>query len=126
MTKDCPFCNFDPAKVWIQNEHAIDFNDSFPVSQGHTLIIPKKHVPSLFGLFEEVQKSLWTLVADVRNHLIEELNPDAFNIGVNDGEAAGQTVQHAHIHVIPRYNGDVSDPRGGIRWVIPEKADYWH
>ena len=65
------------------------------------------------------------LVSDVRQHLAEQLNPNGFNIGVNDGVAAGQTVMHAHIHVIPRWKSDVPDPRGGVRWVIPEKARYW-
>ena len=65
------------------------------------------------------------LVASVREQLQQEFKPDAFNIGVNDGTAAGQTVLHAHVHVIPRYAGDVPDPRGGVRWIIPEKADYW-
>ena len=122
---DCPFCNLDPAKVWLQNEHAIAFKDSFPVSEGHTLVVPKRHATSLFDLPAEVQQSVWALVTEVRNHLADELNPDAFNVGINDGEAAGQTVPHAHIHVIPRYSGDVPDPRGGIRWIIPEKAVYW-
>ena len=123
MIKDCPFCKME--KSWLQNEHALAFKDSFPISEGHTLVIPKQHVKSMFDLPAEVQQSLWTLVADVRNHLSDELSPDAFNIGVNDGGAAGQTVSHAHIHVIPRYNGDVLDPRGGVRWIIPEKAVYW-
>ena len=121
----CPFCNLDPAKVWLQNETAIAFRDSFPVSEGHALVVPKQHVTSLFDLPAEVQQSVWALVAEVRNRLADKLSPDAFNVGINDGEAAGQTVPHAHVHVIPRYDGDVPDPRGGIRWTIPEKAVYW-
>ena len=68
---------------------------------------------------------MWDLVSQVRARLVEDLQPDAFTIGVNDGVAAGQTVPHAHVHVIPRWGGDVPDPRGGVRWVIPGKADYW-
>ena len=122
---DCPFCDPDPVKVWLRNGHAIAFKDSFPVSEGHTLVVPKQHVTSLFDLPAEVRQSVWALVAEVRSRLADELNPEAFNVGINDGEAAGQTVPHAHVHVIPRYSGDVPDPRGGIRWVISEKAVYW-
>lgn len=68
---------------------------------------------------------MWKLVAEVRSRLTDDLQPDGFNIGLNDGEAAGQTVMHAHIHVIPRWKGDVPDPRGGVRWIIPDKARYW-
>ena len=88
-------------------------------------MIPRKHVVSLFELSTAEQADLWMLVASVREQLQQEFNPDGFNIGVNDGTAAGQTVLHAHVHVIPRYAGDVPDPRGGVRWIIPEKADYW-
>ena len=123
---DCPFCNFGEIEVLYQNEHAIAFRDRFPVSKGHTLIVPKQHVVSLFNLSSEVQQSIWAFVAEIRHHISVELHPDSFNIGINDGWAAGQTVPHAHIHVIPRYKGDVPDPKGGIRWVIPKKADYWH
>lgn len=79
----------------------------------------------LYALEPEVQASLWALVAEVRTRLSDELQPDGFNMGLNDGEAAGQTVMHAHIHVIPRSQGDVPDPRGGVRWIIPDKARYW-
>jgi diadenosine tetraphosphate (Ap4A) HIT family hydrolase len=82
-------------------------------------------VAALFDLPAEEQLSLWSQVAVVRQLLIEQYNPDGFNVGVNEGLAAGQTVPHAHIHVIPRRHGDVADPRGGVRWVIPAKAQYW-
>jgi len=121
----CPFCELDPEKVWCQSEHGRAIWDGFPISKGHTLIIPRFHVSSLFDLEPEFQASLWALVAEVRTRLTDELQPDGFNIGLNDGEAAGQTVMHAHIHVIPRWNGDVPDPRGGVRWIIPDKARYW-
>lgn len=88
-------------------------------------MIPLKHVASLFELSATEQADLWQLVAAVREQLQREFNPDGFNVGLNDGTAAGQTVMHAHIHVVPRYVGDVADPRGGVRWIIPEKADYW-
>ena len=121
----CPFCRWDKSQIVLANRVGIAFRDAYPLSRGHTLVVPRDHVSSLFDLPVEVQTSLWELVADVRGRLQEALGPDGFNIGVNDGWAAGQTVSHVHIHVIPRYTGDVADPRGGIRWVIPEKARYW-
>jgi len=87
--------------------------------------VPRRHVASLFDLSEAEQTDLWKLVALVRARLLAELKPDGFTIGVNDGVAAGQTVMHAHVHVIPRRQGDVADPRGGVRWVVPTKAAYW-
>jgi diadenosine tetraphosphate (Ap4A) HIT family hydrolase len=89
------------------------------------LVVPKRHVASLFDLPDEEQVALWRLVALIRTRLVTELRPDGFTVGVNDGPAAGQTVPHAHVHVIPRRAGDVADPRGGVRWVIPAKAQYW-
>ncbi len=99
--------------------------DGFPVAEGHSLVVPKRHVASPFDLPDEEQAALWHLVALVRTGLMEWLKPDGFNVGVNDGLAAGQTVMHAHIHIIPRRRGDVPDPRGGVRWVVPSKAVYW-
>lgn len=121
----CPFCNPKPENLWFEDEHGRVIRDGFPISKGHTLIVPKVHIPSFHDLENEIQAALWKLVADVRHRLAEELQPDGFNIGLNDGEAAGQTVMHAHIHVIPRWSDDVADPRGGVRWIIPEKARYW-
>ena len=99
--------------------------DGFPISEGHTLVIPKRHVELLFDLPEDDLAKVWALVAKVRQVLKKKYKPDGFNIGVNEGRAAGQTVSHAHVHIIPRRAGDVPDPRGGIRWVIPGKAKYW-
>lgn len=123
MTNFCPFCV--SATVIASAPSALILHDAFPLAHGHTLVVPRRHVASLFELSAEVQAELWQLVAQVRSALVEQLHPDGFTIGVNDGEAAGQTVPHAHIHVIPRYVDDVPDPRGGIRWVLPEKAAYW-
>lgn len=121
----CPFCHPQPDHLWFETELGRAIRDGFPISKGHTLIVPKVHIPSFHNLGPEIQAALWKLVAEVRNRLAEELQPDGFNIGLNDGEAAGQTVMHAHIHVIPRWSGNVADPRGGVRWIIPEKARYW-
>ena len=125
MRVDCPFCKIPPERIWLATEHALAFPDSFPISPGHTLVIPVRHIASVFDLSEAEQGALWALVAKVRAAIHERLRPDGFNIGLNDGTAAGQTIAHAHIHIIPRRKGDVPDPRGGIRWIIPEKAPYW-
>lgn len=128
MNTGCPFCNcsVDPARHLVpSNEIALVLLDAFPVSPGHTLVIPRKHVESLFELTSAEQSQIWGLVADARQYLSEKYHPDGFNIGLNEGSAAGQTISHAHLHIIPRYKGDVADPRGGVRWLIPEKAAYW-
>lgn len=122
---DCPFCRLEKNRIRLESEFAVAFLDGFPVTQGHTLVIPKRHVASLFDLNEKEQAEIWKLVAEVRAMLATELHPDGFNIGLNDGTSAGQTVMHAHVHVIPRRHGDVADPRGGVRWIIPDKAAYW-
>ena len=97
------------------NDFAIAFPDGFPVSDGHTLIVPRRHLSSLWDLSAGELQAIWDLVSEVRALLSSKHSPDGFNIGVNDGEAAGQTIDHAHLHIIPRYTGDVPDPRGGIR-----------
>lgn len=125
MSPTCPFCKLDAARIYLENDTAIALPDAFPVALGHTLVVPKLHVASLFELSDEEQAAIWRLVAAVRAKLVNDLNPDGFNIGINDGAAAGQTVMHAHIHIIPRRKGDSADPRGGIRWIKPEKAKYW-
>lgn len=99
--------------------------DAYPVSDGHTLIIPKRHIVSLFDATADEVKALFSLMKTVRQKLLQIYVPDGFNIGVNDGQAAGQTVMHLHIHLIPRYQGDTQEPRGGIRWLMPAKACYW-
>jgi diadenosine tetraphosphate (Ap4A) HIT family hydrolase len=122
---NCPFCTIPKSQIIISNPVAIAFRDGFPVSDGHTLVVPRIHVESLFDLSLKDQALVWALVAEVREVLKKEYQPSGFNIGINDGAAAGQTVGHTHVHIIPRYAGDVKDPRGGIRWVFPDKAKYW-
>lgn len=110
---------------WVnENRCAAALRDEFPVSPGHTLIIPKRVVSSLFDLSDEEMLDCWHLLNVERTRLETEFSPDGFNIGVNIGNAAGQTVPHAHIHLIPRYDGDTPSPRGGVRGVIPGKANY--
>lgn len=120
-----PSARVEPARIWFETEHAIAFADAFPVADGHTLVVPRKHVATIYELTMPEQKAIWELVAEVRQRLLTGLKPDGFNIGFNDGLAAGQTVEHAHVHIIPRSKGDVPDPGGGIRWVIAENAPYW-
>lgn len=126
MPTTCPFCGPDTAQSVLENELGYALWDAFPVTEGHTLVIPRQHVVSLFDLSAAQQAALWQLAAEVRAKLIAMFHPAGFNIGVNDGRAAGQTVMHAHIHVIPRYAGDAADPRGGVRRIIASKARYWY
>ncbi|HEY3352047.1 MAG TPA: HIT family protein [Polyangia bacterium] len=104
---------------------AVAILDGFPVNPGHTLIIPRRHVPGWFELSDDEQAAVWRLVPEIARLLEERHHPAGFNIGINCGRAAGQTVDHVHLHVIPRFTGDVDDPRGGVRWVIPARARYW-
>ena len=121
----CPFCNIDESRILLKNDFAVALNDGFPVAEGHALVVPQRHVRSLFDLPDAELANVWKLVSHVRRKLLDDLKADGVNVGVNDGIAAGQTVMHAHVHLIPRRIGDTADPRGGIRWIIPEKARYW-
>lgn len=121
----CPFCALSPERLVFSDDLAVVIRDGFPVSPGHTLIIPRRHVGSFFAVSAAERASLLSLLDRAQARLAAELSPAGFNIGINDGAAAGQTVPHLHIHLIPRFAGDVSDPRGGVRWVIPALADYW-
>ena len=123
--KNCPFCSPQPSSIWLESTGAVALWDGFPISEGHTLVVPRSHVATVFDLPASELASVWEFVARVRDELAKRFGVEAFNIGLNDGQLAGQTVPHAHIHVIPRRKGDVPDPRGGIRWVIPQQADYW-
>ena len=121
----CPFCTLPPERIIHKSQHGVIIRDGFPISPGHTLIIPRRHVDSFFNLIAEEKLDLLGLLEIAKAGVDEEFIPDSFNIGINDGPAAGQTIPHLHIHLIPRYTADVSDPRGGVRWLIPAKADYW-
>lgn len=121
---DCPFCT-DEACLF-GNDLAYVKWDLYPVSPGHVLIIPRRHITSWFDLTPEEHAAVSELIGLARRHLDATYSPAGYNIGVNCGEAAGQTVMHAHLHLIPRYVGDVPNPRGGIRAVIRAKQDYPH
>jgi len=123
---ECQFCaKVDEKDFRWENDHAVAFADRYPVGPGHTLVVPRVHQSDLFRLDPIVRAEVWALVDDVHRDLLKDLGADGFNVGLNEGTAAGRTVDHAHVHVIPRFNGDMPDPRGGIRWVLPENADYW-
>ena len=121
----CPFCTLPPERILFENLEGKVIRDGFPVSPGHTLIISRRHVGSFFDLSEAERDSLLSLLDEAKRRLDKELKPDGYNVGINDGSAAGQTIAHLHIHLIARFHGDREDPRGGVRWIIPEKADYW-
>ena len=122
----CAFCSrLAGGELIAQNDLAAAFLDAFPLSPGHCLVVPRRHEPDFLALTPKEQTAAWALVASVRQHIETSRIPDGYNIGINVGEAAGQTVAHAHLHVIPRYHGDVADARGGIRWIIPARARYW-
>ena len=120
---DCIFCRHDRS-ILVQTKLSFAFLDSFPVSNGHALVIPKRHVVSIWEMTTEEYTDAFNLVRQVRDVLQKKFEPQGFNIGVNCGEAAGQSVFHAHIHVIPRYAGDAPNPRGGVRNIIPGKGSY--
>ncbi|AFM39403.1 HIT family hydrolase, diadenosine tetraphosphate hydrolase [Desulfosporosinus acidiphilus SJ4] len=121
---DCMFCTFSEKDILAQNELACAIFDKFPVNEGHVLIVPKRHSASLFELTEDEVIGIWELAEEVKEILEDRFHPDGYNIGVNVGAAAGQTIFHMHVHVIPRYNGDVSDPRGGIRKIKKSLVPY--
>lgn len=123
----CIFCDKDNPKqntIITENDYAYARWDNFPASPGHAEVVPVRHVESFFDLTNEELEAMYDLTKATRRIIEDRYHPDAFNIGVNDGEAAGRTVHHLHIHLLPRYAGDVPNPRGGIRHIIPGQGDY--
>ena len=122
---NCPFCNPDvDRELIVESATAYAIYDKFPVNDGHALIIPKKHCADYFDLTFKEQAACVFMLNKVKEIVSKKFKPDGFNIGINVGEKAGQTVNHVHIHLIPRYTGDVKDSRGGVRGVIPNKQKY--
>jgi diadenosine tetraphosphate (Ap4A) HIT family hydrolase len=121
----CPFCAPDASRIVGETPLAFALRDAFPVAPGHTLIVPRRHIGSFFDATDEERAAMLDLLGRMKAALDREHSPAGYNIGINDGPAAGQTIPHLHIHLIPRYVGDQPDPRGGVRWIFPEKADYW-
>ena len=121
--KACIFC--EPRReILAHNDAAIAVFDSYPVSPGHALVLPRRHVVTIWDLEPAEYDQCFRLVRELYPILAERFKPDGFNVGANCGEAAGQSVWHAHIHVIPRYTGDTPNPKGGVRHVIPLKSNY--
>jgi len=125
-SSECPFCvrASTGEGLLASNGLAVAFADGFPVSPGHSLVVPRRHVSDYFELTPEELAAVWALAGEVKVALDRERSPAGYNVGMNVGPAAGQTVWHAHVHLIPRFTGDVEDPRGGVRWVIRAKAAY--
>lgn len=129
MGKKCFFCDIQKTndnKLIINNKDFFCRYDDFPVNPGHCEIISKKHIVSFFDLSPYQVSSLYDLIVKTKIILDKKFNPDGYNIGINEGEAAGRTQHHLHIHIIPRYRGDAENPRGGVRKIIAEKADYYN
>ncbi len=120
----CPFCPPPAERIFYEGEKIYAFWDGFPVNEGHALIVPKRHVALWFDADPDEQSEILAGLQIVRKEILARHNPDGFNIGINVGAAAGQTVFHLHMHVIPRYRGDVGDPRGGVRGVVPGRQKY--
>ncbi|MBI5362409.1 MAG: HIT family protein [Planctomycetes bacterium] len=126
MADDCPFCSrIALGEIGSATRLSAAFPDAFPLAEGHTLVVSRRCVASYFDLDADEQRDLWELVARVRASLSDSLDCDGWNVGINDGVSAGQTVAHVHVHLIPRRRNDVPDPRGGVRWVLPARAAWW-
>ena len=121
---DCIFCNIPQDELIAENDLCFAIYDDFPVSKGHVLIIPKRHVADYFSLTEDEVMAIQIILREIKTKLDADLSPDGYNVGINVNEAAGQTVFHVHVHLIPRFKGDVENPRGGVRGVIPDKQKY--
>ncbi|MCK1417627.1 DUF3427 domain-containing protein [Bradyrhizobium sp. CW4] len=121
---NCPFCSVDPGRIAFATDLVIAIWDAFPVSPGHLLIIPRSHAAVWSELSPTEQAAIWSAVERGKSIASERFRPDGFNVGFNEGQAGGQTVFHFHLHIIPRYSNDIADPRGGIRHVLPHKANY--
>jgi diadenosine tetraphosphate (Ap4A) HIT family hydrolase len=122
----CPFCERIGRRDFnAERGRVVAFPDAHPLTPGHTLVVPRRHVSRLQDLEPDELTDLWLLGVAVCRDFEQEIGARDFNLGINAGRAAGQTIEHLHLHVIPRREGDVEDPRGGIRWVIPRRAEYW-
>ena len=124
--KECPFCCTDiRTRILAENSLCYLIEDKYPVTDGHSLVIPRRHVVDYFGMTPAEQVAANVLLLQRKEELEQsDSSIDGFNIGMNSGSAAGQTIFHGHIHLIPRRSGDIEDPTGGVRFVIPEKANY--
>ncbi|MCK4864488.1 MAG: HIT family protein [Gammaproteobacteria bacterium] len=124
MSDECIFCTFRDERFIGECEHTLTFIDTYPATPGHTLVVTKRHFASFFEATEDELLAIGKAIQKAKVILDKEFSPDGYNIGINVGEAAGQSVHHLHVHVMPRYKGDVEDPRGGVRWILKNKANY--
>ncbi|KPV41530.1 HIT family hydrolase [Thiohalorhabdus denitrificans] len=125
MSGNCPFCELAEDRVLWSDDEVRVVADGFPVTPGHMLVITRRHVGSYFQTTDTERASIAEALDAAKRLVEQDFLPDGFNIGINDGPAAGQTVPHLHVHLMPRYAGDAEDPRGGVRWVRSETARYW-
>jgi diadenosine tetraphosphate (Ap4A) HIT family hydrolase len=123
MKHKCPFCKTDE-DILFSNSLVFALFDNYPVSKGHILLITKRHFDNYFDATEDELKAIEDILKQAKEFIDNKFNPDGYNIGINCGEVAGQSVMHLHIHLIPRYKGDMDNPLGGVRGVIPEKQKY--
>jgi ATP adenylyltransferase len=122
---DCLFCEIDKTRIISENDLAYAIRDGFPVTEYHTLIIPKRHAETYFDMTSDEKRACDELLHLIKNEILsDDKGVTGFNIGMNAGASAGQTIFHSHIHLIPRRDGDVEQPRGGVRGVIPNKQKY--
>jgi diadenosine tetraphosphate (Ap4A) HIT family hydrolase len=121
---DCPFCRLPAERILAANADALAIDDAFPASPGHMLILPRRHVGTFFELTTDEVMAIYELLCTTKKRLDEALKPGGYNIGVNVGTTAGQTICHVHVHLIPRYPGDVTDVVGGVRNIIPGRGRY--
>ena len=121
LIKESPFLE---KEIILENESSFSISDGFAISKGHTLVIPRREVSSIFDLNDKEYFDCFSLVKEIKNKILKEYSPDGFNIGINDGFYAGQTIQHAHIHIIPRYKDDIDNPRGGVRNILIDNTGY--
>jgi diadenosine tetraphosphate (Ap4A) HIT family hydrolase len=121
---NCPFCELSKDEIILENDQCFVRLDSYPVNQGHLLIIPFRHFSNYFDSTPDEIQSILDLINKAKVYLDQKYKPDGYNIGINVNQCAGQTVMHLHVHIIPRYEGDMENPQGGVRGVIPEKRVY--
>lgn len=124
MKKECIFCDYNEKERIAENALAFAIYDNFPVNKGHTLIIPKRHFSSFFEATEEEVLAIYNLIHKAKEIIDKKYNPTGYNVGINIGEDAGQTIMHLHLHIIPRYKGDVENPKGGVRKLKKELVPY--
>lgn len=122
--KNCLFCTYDKGKFIAENDFAFAIYDNFPVNEGHSLIIPKRHFANFFEATEEEIAGIYSMLHEVKGIVDKKYSPTGYNVGINVGEDGGQTIMHLHVHLIPRYRGDVENPKGGIRKLKKELVPY--